>query len=522
MVTLRERGVFTPFETLVESLGSAEGRRLEARRVQLEAEKMKAAEREAAANRNAQIHQQAIMAAEARRARESQERLVRQQMAQEQAQAQAGRNVAGTVQYGRGLTGGATGGTTLGPRAVSPISPNEQIQSGLSQRALEMIQRGDLEGLRGFKFKPEGVEYTPFSEEPAKLPTSIQEAQYISEITGEPLDQVVRATSGLQQKARPGEIPGFPGVKLETGMTYLTDPNTGQVITDASGTPVTQPLPGSKRAAEFEKAKKQEEGRTAYGIESVAPVIQSIGMSIARIDEGALDEYLGFLPEGTPRKVARGFMASIPGTGPADVEETIQKVKSLISLKSLQQIRLNSPTGGALGNVSDKEGQRLEAASGDLSSAKTPSEVKFNLMRAQNLMIDTVFGTEQVRAALPKPVQEEINRKIADMGWRKFDLSTEAKKLLPPSQAKVFIDREKREIDAVNADYFDDSGKLKYGTPTQSRGGLFPMDEFNRASADEEESMRQMMLSGAGTRSGSVVAGGNLPRLGPPLRPYYG
>jgi hypothetical protein len=495
MVTLAQRGVFTPFETLVESLGSSEGRRLEARKIQLEADRMKAAEREAAANRNAQIHQQAVAAMEARRSREAQERLVRQQMAQQQAKT----NRAGTVQYGRGLTGGAS---TMGPGGSvqgGTLDPNAQIQSNLSQRALEMIQRGDLEGLRGFKFKPEGVEYTPFEETPAKLPTSIQEAQYISEITGEPLDQVVRATSGLNQKVRPGEIPEFPGVKLETGMTYLIDPATGKVLKDETGLPVTQALPGSKRAAEFEKAKKQAEDRQSYSEFTLAPQIDAIGVALAKIREGALD--IPILPEGQISNVTRGLLSGLPGTGAESVQNAIGTVASIISLEALKQMRLNSPTGGALGNVSDKEGQRLEAAKGDLSVARSPKEVEFNLMRVQNLVIDMVYGTEAVRAKLPKPIQEEINRRIEAEGHTKFDLASEAKKLLTPKQAEVFQKKEKREINEINKDYFDDSGRLRQSSqrPTGAGAG-----------------------AGTGARSGSVTAGGNLPRLGPPLRPYYG
>jgi len=49
-----------------------------------------------------------------------------------------------------------------------------------------------------------------------------------------------------------------------------------------------------------------------------------------------------------------------PGSKVKEIENLVDSIKAGISLDSLTELRANSPTGGALGNVSDAEGTRLE------------------------------------------------------------------------------------------------------------------------------------------------------------------
>ena len=67
------------------------------------------------------------------------------------------------------------------------------------------------------------------------------------------------------------------------------------------------------------------------------------------------------------------YLKSIPLTKAKEIENTLKTIKSAVSLDSLQEMRNNSPTGGALGNVSDAEGQRLENKRATLD----PADAKF-------------------------------------------------------------------------------------------------------------------------------------------------
>jgi hypothetical protein len=57
----------------------------------------------------------------------------------------------------------------------------------------------------------------------------------------------------------------------------------------------------------------------------------------------------------------RGKVPDIPGTDAADARALLNTLKSQVAFDVLQDMRNNSKTGGALGNVSDAEGRRLES-----------------------------------------------------------------------------------------------------------------------------------------------------------------
>ncbi len=65
--------------------------------------------------------------------------------------------------------------------------------------------------------------------------------------------------------------------------------------------------------------------------------------------------------------------AGIAGTKAYDFSQKILTLKTNLGFDKLQDMRNNSPTGGALGNVSDSEGKRLEAVWGSLEQAQSPA-----------------------------------------------------------------------------------------------------------------------------------------------------
>jgi hypothetical protein len=65
------------------------------------------------------------------------------------------------------------------------------------------------------------------------------------------------------------------------------------------------------------------------------------------------------LPEWSPFK-------GIGGTAGYDLDKELVPVRSNFFIQNLQKMRVNSPTGGAVGNVTEKEGQKLESTNGIL------------------------------------------------------------------------------------------------------------------------------------------------------------
>lgn len=97
---------------------------------------------------------------------------------------------------------------------------------------------------------------------------------------------------------------------------------------------------------------------------------------------------------GPPAIVTR----NIPGTSTYTAEKMIQSALSNVGFDALQEMRQNSPTGGALGNVSDHEVTRLQQTLGSLDVTQPAPIVRDNIKRIINIYRDTVYGTpEQIR-----------------------------------------------------------------------------------------------------------------------------
>ena len=75
----------------------------------------------------------------------------------------------------------------------------------------------------------------------------------------------------------------------------------------------------------------------------------------------------------------RGSFPNMPGGQAADAEAKLNTLKSQVAFGVLQAMRNASKTGGALGNVSDAEGRRLEANLAALEKAQSIDQFKESL-----------------------------------------------------------------------------------------------------------------------------------------------
>jgi len=73
------------------------------------------------------------------------------------------------------------------------------------------------------------------------------------------------------------------------------------------------------------------------------------------------------------------YLSSIPGTDAKSLKERLGSIKANIGFDYLQAMREASPTGGALGNVSDKELQGLQSVFGSLEQSLDAKELTYNL-----------------------------------------------------------------------------------------------------------------------------------------------
>lgn len=77
----------------------------------------------------------------------------------------------------------------------------------------------------------------------------------------------------------------------------------------------------------------------------------------------------------------RGVIPNIPGTAAADAAAKLSTLKSQVAFGVLQDMRNNSKTGGALGQVSDKEGALLQANLAALEKSQSVEQMKESLQK---------------------------------------------------------------------------------------------------------------------------------------------
>jgi len=172
---------------------------------------------------------------------------------------------------------------------------------------------------------------------------------------------------------------GVPQIgKIPQGHELTYDPETKQLNLRA--------IPGGKAARE--EAEAEEKKALAAGNKVIASNI--VLQDIKRVREKAA--------EGLPITGIYGAAASrLPQTGAYDASELLTTIKSHIGFDRLQQMRDESPTGGALGQVSTFELENLQSVMGSLDQGQSEEQFLFNLKRLEDIY------TEILRKAAAYP-----------------------------------------------------------------------------------------------------------------------
>ena len=187
--------------------------------------------------------------------------------------------------------------------------------------------------------------------------------------------QAPLASGGMSQA--PGQQPAY------FAPAQATEAPTGQQIAPGvTVTPMVNPEGERKREGVAEA-----ERRTAN------IVTQDIDRAFALLDEGAALPLTGFVGNLT---------SNIGGTPQYDLNALLDTVRANIGFAALQEMRNNSPTGGALGQVSEFENRLLQATQGNLALGQTEEQLRRNLGRVRE------FYNEVLGGPVPTPQQVEL------------------------------------------------------------------------------------------------------------------
>lgn len=90
--------------------------------------------------------------------------------------------------------------------------------------------------------------------------------------------------------------------------------------------------------------------------------------------------------------------AKIPGTDWADLEAKIERLRGRSAFAELQEMRANSPTGGALGGIAVRELELLQNAATQLQNSQSPEALYESLVDYRNSLIESKRRMNQAYA----------------------------------------------------------------------------------------------------------------------------
>jgi hypothetical protein len=171
-------------------------------------------------------------------------------------------------------------------------------------------------------------------------------------------------------------------VRPERGPPVSPDPSGQQSVIGPSGERVLTDIPGGPTARQREREEKAETEKKNQRLQAGGIVLQNIERIFDRA-QNTRQPIAGFF----------GPMATrIPGSAASDVQELINTMKSEIAFGRLQQMREASPTGAALGAVTENELKLLQSTIGSLEQRQGTPQFIDELKRIGNMYLDVVHG----------------------------------------------------------------------------------------------------------------------------------
>lgn len=171
---------------------------------------------------------------------------------------------------------------------------------------------------------------------------------------------------------------GSGGVTVNMPPQIGSIPQDYRVVYDKNSRPISmEVIPGTKTARELEVAS----GKAAKGIEST---ILSSGIVLE--DIGKLKKSITTQKAVDPVTGITGSVASqVPGSARKSAEGLVRTIQANIGFDRLGQMRAESPTGGALGNITEQELKFLQSVLGSIDLDQKDADIVKNLDRLQKI-----------------------------------------------------------------------------------------------------------------------------------------
>ncbi|WP_299949071.1 phage tail tip lysozyme [uncultured Ruegeria sp.] len=202
----------------------------------------------------------------------------------------------------------------------------------------------------------------------------------------------------------PGQAPVPAYNKLPAGFVYKRDAN-GQVEINEQGIPTAVPIIGGPEDTSVEDANAAEAKATSANL-----VLDEISIAKELIaGESMLSPATG---------ITGNIASNIDSTRAGALKNRLTTIKANIGFDKLQSMRDASPTGGALGQVSEFENRLLQSVFGSLEQAQSAEDIQYNLDRLEKLY------TRIIHEGIPDEEAREMYRQV-ELGENHTNISDE-------------------------------------------------------------------------------------------------
>lgn len=306
---------------------------------------------------------------------------------------------------------------------------NFTVYTQLAAKA-EKIQEKKAQELKDLK--------TAQAEQTKKLAEEKQQAEYdalIAEQLGAGVTDPLTLLQNLGGKVPYDQIAEIAKLIPESkpitlGKTdILVDPRTGKIIARGIGeTGDGDGVGGSDVEAQYyadlitkgmmkiENVPEKLRSRVVMSLATQEPTMskaneQAYGQANTAIT--AIDSVLNGIKEAGI--IERTVLSKVPGSLARDLENSIETVQALIGFDALAQMRAASPTGGALGSITEKELRYLQSVQGSLDPLQSTATLKKNIESirksfARIRAINSVDTTpEEYKKQFPDATEDELN-----------------------------------------------------------------------------------------------------------------
>jgi hypothetical protein len=178
---------------------------------------------------------------------------------------------------------------------------------------------------------------------------------------------------------------GASSVVLNNGSEVGTIPQGFELFTDPkTGARSMRPIPGGPAAAEADVLANKNKLAKQSQADAADIVTQDIDRTLEILDQ---DSWYN-----PATGIGSGMAGSVPGSNSANIQALLGTIGANIAFDKLQAMRAASPTGGALGAVSDTEMGLLKSAYGAVGQSQSEDQLRFNLNRLWNTYQDVIHG----------------------------------------------------------------------------------------------------------------------------------